>query len=143
MKYIAAAIPGRIRIKNSQFCNHEITHHVLELITKELPVQVTRVNLAANSIIIQYDAQKIAPSVMQQQIELLLASSLGPSAISRKRRSTRLRINRYAKIGALTSLTASLAFALSKHKRLHVATGYVFLACLGTHLAIFRRTMVR
>lgn len=142
MKRIVSAVPGRIRIKDSQFCDSAVTDRVVKSIAGKLPVLATRVNPGASSIVIHYDFRKIPPAAMQQRTEQLLAAQLGGSAHPRRRRSTRLRINRYAKIGALASLAASLAFAFSGYKRLHIVTGWVFLACLSAHLTIFRRTLV-
>jgi len=142
MKRIVSAVPGRFRIKDSAFGEAAVSDKIVERLKQEVSVLSTRVNNGANSIVVHYDEGRMLATDMHQRTEQLLAELLGKSPTHRRRRSKRLRINRYAKIGALTSLAASMAFAASGHKRLHGVTGSVFLACLGVHLAVFRRTLV-
>ena len=146
MKHIVSAVPGRLRIKDPQFSDPLAAGKCIDAITREFPVVATRVNPGAQSIVVHYDANLIALSDMRAGTERVLAANLGLQARypeeRKTRRSTRLRLNRYAKIGALTSLAASLAFAYAGPKRLHIITGWVFVACLCAHLAVFRRTLV-
>lgn len=53
------------------------------------------------------------------------------------------RLNGFAKIGMLGSLAASLALAAAGSKRLHAATGGVYLALLGIHLAVHRGRLLK
>jgi len=53
------------------------------------------------------------------------------------------RLNGYAKIGMLASLGASLGLAAAGAKRLHIATGGVYLALLGIHMAVHRRHLLK
>lgn len=59
------------------------------------------------------------------------------------RRAVLRRLNGYAKIGMLTSLAASLALAAGGSKRLHAATGGVYLALLGIHMAVHRHHLLK
>ena len=142
MKRIVSAVPGRLRIKDSAFADATVGERIALRLTQELSLASTRINTGATSIVINYDADSISPGELHRQVEQLLAAELGQPPFSPRRRSRRLRVNRYAKIAALTSLGASLAFAATGNKRLHILTGSVFVACLGVHLAIFRRTLV-
>lgn len=54
-----------------------------------------------------------------------------------------MQVNRYAKAGMLGSLSASLALAATGQKRLHAVTGGIFVACLGVHLGVHRRSLLR
>ena len=142
MKRIVSAVPGRLRIKDSAFADATVGERIALRLTQELSLASTRINTGATSIVINYDADAISPGELHRQVEQLLAEELGQPPFSPRRRSRRLRVNRYAKIAALTSLGASLAFAAAGRKRLHVLTGTIFVASLGVHLAIFRRTLV-
>lgn len=142
MKRIVSAVPGRLRIKDSAFGDATVGERIALRLTQELSLTSTRINTGAASIVINYDADSMSPGELHLRIEQVLAAELGQPPFSPRRRSRRLRVNRYAKIAALTSLGASLAFAAAGSKRLHVLTGSVFVACLGVHLAIFRRTLV-
>ena len=44
---------------------------------------------------------------------------------------------------ALMGLAASLAFALTRYKQLHIVTGWVFVASVVVHMAVFRRTLLK
>lgn len=149
MKRIVSAAPGRFRIKDHALRDAELARQFIERLTQQqqgesADLQLsTRINPEASSVVVAYDASKIRPAELQQRTEQLLTEMLGQSPRLRGRRSKKLRINRYAKIAALSSLGASMAFAAVGHKRLHVITGGVFLACLGVHLAVFRRNLVR
>lgn len=59
------------------------------------------------------------------------------------RRALVRRLNGYAKIGMLASLGASLALAAAGSKRLHAATGGVYLALLGIHMAVHRHHLLK
>ena len=149
MKRIVSAVPCRFRIKDRALSDAELARQLIERLTQKLQDESAdlglsiRINPEASSVVVRYDAGKILPAEMQQRTERLLTEMLGKSPLLRGRRSKKLRINRYAKIAALSSLGASMAFAAVGHKRLHVITGGVFLACLGVHLAVFRRNLVR
>jgi hypothetical protein len=151
LKRIVSAVPGRLRVRDSRLSDPATVREVVDSLSRELPVRETRANPAACSVVIRYDAQTIPLPEMQKRTEDALAACLA-SKIAEKivenppkrwRRSPRLRLNRCAKIGALLSLAASLAFACGGNKRMHVVTGWIFLACLCAHLAVFRRSLVR
>lgn len=59
------------------------------------------------------------------------------------KRAIARRLNGVAKIGMLASLGASLALAAAGAKRLHIATGGVYLALLGIHMAVHRRHLLK
>jgi hypothetical protein len=100
-------------------------------------------------VAIRHDARIIPLSEMQKRTEDVLAACLASSSGEnppRKyhwRRSPRLRLNHYAKIGAVVSLAASLDFAYTGRRRLHIVTGWIFVACLCSHMAVFRRALAR
>lgn len=147
MKQIVSAVPGRMRIKDNRFGEASAANDFVSRLQQAVGAGggvATRINPQASCVVVRYDAGRVAPADMQRAAQgLLTAPAQPPRAKSHgKRRSRRLRINRYAKIGALTSLAASMAFAAAGSKRLHVVTGMVFLACLAAHLTVFRRTLV-
>lgn len=52
-------------------------------------------------------------------------------------------LNGYAKLGMIGSLGASLALAAAGSKRLHIATGGLYLAFLAMHMAVHRRHLLK
>ena len=147
MKRIVSAVPGRLRIKDPYLSTELAVASISASLSRELPIQSMRPNLVANSIVLHYDAALIDLSAMKAVTENLLAKLMRQEAANDssrlKRRSAKRKLNRYAKIGALSSLAASLAFALTRYKQLHIVTGWVFVASVVVHMAVFRRTLLK
>ena len=148
MGQFASAVPGRLRVKDPRFGDVSAANDYLTRLQQAMGGDkrlTTRINPAATSVIVHFDARRTPLIDVQRAASELLESRAAPDTqrhkSSGKRRSRRMRINRYAKIGALASLAASMAFAAAGGKRLHVITGMLFLACLSAHLAVFRRTL--
>ncbi|MDR2112005.1 MAG: hypothetical protein LBQ62_02715 [Candidatus Accumulibacter sp.] len=150
-KRIVSAVPGRLRVKDPLLSDRATVREVIDSASRELPVLETHANPAACSVVIRYDARAIPLPEMQKRTEDVLAACLASRSEKspprryryRWRRSPRLRLNRYAKIGAMASLAASLGFAYTGRKRPHIVAGWVFVACLCAHMAVFRRTLAR
>jgi hypothetical protein len=146
MERVVSAIPGRLRVRDARLFDHAVVRRVIDSTARELPVLDARANPAACSVVFFYDAKAIPLAEMKRRTEDALAASLASPDGEKPRkkcRRARLVINRCAKIGALASLAASIFFAYTGSKRLHVVTGWVFVACLCAHLAVFRRTLAR
>lgn len=144
MPYIVSAVPGRLRIRAPGFDRDEIADAVCQALCRQLPVAKTRVNTGASSIVIHYDDNALPRLEAEASVERIVASffsaALAKAGASR-RRSGRMRLNRIAKIGALASLSASMVSAYSGSRKMHIYTGWIFLACLGVHLGVFRRSL--
>lgn len=142
MTRIVAAIPGRIRIRDGGLRQPDRLQRLHGVLAELTGVTSVRTNPTNGSIIVHYDAAQVAPERMEKRLEHAVDAELAQprdkAAIAR-----RLRINRTAKIGMLGSLGASLALAAVGKKRWHAATGMVFVACLGVHLATHRRQLLR
>lgn len=146
MERVVSAIPGRLRVRDPRLFDPAVARRAVDVAARELPVLDARVNPAACSVVFLYDAKAIPLAEMRRRTEDTLAAclaSLGGGGPRKKRRRARRVINRCAKIGALVSLAASIYFAYTGSKRLHVVTGWIFVACLCAHLAVFRRTLAR
>ncbi len=143
MKRIVSAVPGRIRIKDKPLGDRKMAERMAAELEKRFPVRECRINTGACCVVVNYDAALIAPAEMQHRTEVFLADWLARAAPSRRRRPARLVLNSQAKRMALASLSASLASAYTGHTRLHIITGWMFVASLAAHLAVFRRTILR
>jgi hypothetical protein len=142
MERVVSAIPGRLRVRDARLFDPAVARRVIDSAARELPVFDARANPAACSVVFLYDAKAIPLAEMRRRTEDALAACLASPAPGggkprKKRRRVRLAINRCAKIGALSSLAASIFFAYTGSKRLHVVTGWVFVACLCAHLAAY------
>lgn len=139
---IVSSVPGRFRIQDAVFADASAAKILVAQLVQEFPGISPRLNGKASSLIVGYDFHTLSRTELESRTLALLSTPATPPRRHVRKRSFRLRANRYAKIGALASLGASLAFAAAGRKRLHIATGYLFLAFLGVHLAVFRRTIV-
>ena len=140
MKRIVSAVPGRLRIKDHQFASQASIDRVVAELAAQLPLTATRANPGANSVVITYPQDKITPDAMQRRTEEILGRVLGRGSRSRGR-SMRLHLNQASKVIAVGSLATSLAFGVARYKQLHIVTGWVFVASVVVHMAVFRRTL--
>jgi hypothetical protein len=149
MPSIASAIPGRIRLR---FSNVE-TGQQLEAFSlscrEQSAVTSVRINLPARSLILHFDPDTCPLATMLEWLETRLtvvgkaAAVSTPAKPGKRPRPLKLRINRVAKIGAISSLTASMIWAATGNKRLHIVSGAVFLGFLAVHMGVYRRNLVR
>jgi hypothetical protein len=137
---IASATPGRVRLKAPDLADVSMLDGVVRQLTALPGVRTVRVNAHASSVVVTFDDAHIDADSIATFVCGLIGT---PSAKPRSSKTLRLRANRYAKYGAMASLAASMAFAAAGNKRWHIATGGVFLACLGVHMAVHRRHLVR
>lgn len=148
---IVSSLPGRIRLRDPALRRAaplERLRAVLAAIDGVLSVQS---NALAGSLVLRYDVARVAQAAIESQVEaaanpanpasLVLAASPRPRPDHTY--SVKRRINRYAKYGMLGSLAVSLAFATAGKKRWHVASGGLFLVCLGAHVVLHRRHLLR
>lgn len=142
MTRIVASIPGRIRVRDGGLRHDGRLARLRAAFLALDGVHAVEGNRDAGSIVVRYNAARQAPEVMEDAVERAVEAELA-RPISRVPPSRRVRINRAAKYGMLGSLAASLALAAAGNKRWHAATGLVFVACLGVHLSVHRRHILR
>ena len=142
MTRIAASIPDRIRVRDTALHQPDRLARLHATLQALDGVRKVESKPGAGSIVVHYDAARVAPETMEglveQQVDAELARPRGKFPPS-----TRVRINRAAKAGMLGSLAVSLALAAAGNKRWHTASGLVFVACLGVHLTVHRRHLLR
>ncbi|HPE03625.1 MAG TPA: hypothetical protein P5537_06885 [Thauera sp.] len=141
MTRIASSSPGRIRVKDPALRGRDCLSRVHKELAPLEGVRELRPNLVAGSIVVFFDHGEVSPAKLEQRIEQALDAAL--AAPRKARRSIHNRVNRAAKIGMLGSLGASLALAATGNKRWHAVTGGVFVACLGVHLGLHRKALLR
>lgn len=141
MTRIASSSPGRIRTKDPALRGRDCLSRVHKELAPLEGVRELRPNLVAGSIVVFFDHGEVSPAKLEQRIEQALDAAL--AAPRKARRSIHNRVNRAAKIGMLGSLGASLALAATGNKRWHAVTGGVFVACLGVHLGLHRKALLR
>ena len=156
---IVSSVPGRLRLKG-ELLRRETPRTRLERDLLALyGVTDLRPNPRAGSLVVHYDRVGCTVPEMEARIRHLIGSAVpspahsskkNPSAAGTRRRpgqrSLRMRVNRVSKLGMLTSLAASLAVT-QVHPRgwkyWHATTGWLVVACLGVHLLVYRRHLLR
>jgi hypothetical protein len=142
MKRIASATPGRIRIRDTALREQERLQEVSARIQSLDAVTAVRPNRSAGSIVVSYDATQATLADMVDLVDACINDG-ETIAVAAPRPALQRKINRYAKYGALSTLGVSLAFAAAGAKRLHIISGCAFLVCLGGHLAVHRKSLLR
>ncbi|MEG0009098.1 MAG: hypothetical protein RR721_05510 [Aeromonas sp.] len=159
---LAASVPGRLRIRQGAADPAQLGHWQTEL-TAWPEVQSTRLNPEARSLIVHYRIAQCDQAEMESRVLTLCnrpqqsesqnaqaqarhppeaVTTQAPRPVKRVHRAAwRRRANRGAKIAALVALPVSIALVYAGNKRLHAATGWLFVAALSVHLAIHRRNV--
>jgi hypothetical protein len=145
MSRIVSSLPGRIRVRDKALRNQTRLEKLEAELRRMEGFTSLQTNLGAGSVVLHFDAARTDAATLETAVEAavdaalaapLAKSQAGPSSLKRQ-------ANRYAKAGMLGSLTTSLALAAVGRKRWHAVTGGVFVACLGVHLGVYRRSLLR
>jgi hypothetical protein len=99
-------------------------------------------NAGAGSVVVNFDPAQIDTGTLEAKVEAAVDAALD-APLAHPKRSMKMRVNRYAKVGMLGSLATSLALAATGQKRWHAVTGGLFVACLGVHLNTHRKSLLR
>lgn len=142
MPRIVASSPGRIRIRDLALRSRARIEEVEQALGDLTGIHTVQSNATAGSLVLHYDAGTTNPAELERHIDAIVDAAV---AAQRKpgRRALRQHANRIAKVGMLGSLGASLALAAAGDKRWHAITGGVFVACLGVHVGLHRKTVFR
>ncbi|MFM8442918.1 MAG: HMA2 domain-containing protein [Methylococcus sp.] len=142
MSQIVSSLPGRIRVRAPALRRQSHAQHVKAALARLDGVTRVESNPNASCIVIHFDPARVVIEEFDTLVEKTIDDALAkPLTIGR--RPTRMQVNRYAKVGMLGSLATSMALAASGQKRWHAITGAVFLGCLGVHLGVHRRHLLR
>lgn len=142
MTRIASSLPGRIRVRDPQLRLADRLERLRSTLAASEGVISAEANPVVGSLLLHYDAAKVAPEIMEVLVDAAVDAELATPRHAYPP-STRVRINRVAKHGMLGSLALSLVLAAAGQKRWHVISGGLFVAFLGLHLAVHRRRLLR
>lgn len=137
-----SSVPGRIRIRDKALCNALLCSQLAARLSGRKGVVSVETNARAGSIAILYDPQVIEAHAIEASVDAIIAELQAARPV-RGVKSTPRKLNRAAKAGMIGSLATSMALAAAGNKRWHAATGAIFLCCLGVHLAVHRRHLLR
>lgn len=142
MSRIVSALPGRIRIRDRVLRERARLGRVEAALARLEGIDSLQGNPGAGSIVLHFDAARVDVAALEAAVDATIDAELA-TPHKPHRRSLKMQINRSAKFGMLGSLAASLALAAAGEKRWHAVTGGLFVACLGVHLGVHRRSILR
>jgi len=147
MSRIVSSVPGRIRVRDKALRDQT----KLEQLKKELSNKIAAItalqdNVRTGSVLLRFDRNAIELSAIEVSIDSIVDKVISKTS-KPQRLLSKKNINRYNKIIMLGSLGASLiALRMARRKpriRWHRLTGYIFVANLGVHLYIYRKSLLR
>ncbi|MGY6277546.1 HMA2 domain-containing protein [Methylomonas sp. MgM2] len=142
MNRIVSSVPGRIRVRDKRLRHPARLDQLEAELAKIDAITELQTNVVAGSIVVNFDYERTDTLSLENKIEAAVDAALDAPMVHPKR-SMKMRVNRYAKVGMLGSLATSLALAATGRKRGHTVTGGLFVACLGVHLAAHRKSLLR
>lgn len=144
MNRIVSSLPGRIRIRDKRLRDQARLNELRKELLKIAAITELQGDARTGSVVVNFDPSAIDIAILETKldsaVDKVLAEPLIPPLLTKKR------INRYNKIVMMGSLAASLAFTVARQKRWrrwHALTGYLFVANLGVHLYLYRKTLFR
>lgn len=142
MTRVVSTLPGRIRVRDKALRNPGVRTRVEAQLWQIEGLIVMQPNPSVGSIVLHFAAGEIDPLKLEHEIDAIIDAAIATPRPSGSR-PLRMQVNRIAKLGMIGSLSASLVLAASGQKRWHAVTGAAFVACLGVHLGVHRRNLVR
>lgn len=143
MSRIVSSLPGRIRVRDKALRNQTRLDRLETELRRVDGVTSLQANAGAGSVVLCFDAARTDASALEKAVEAAVDAALAVPLGQGGTSSLKRQANRYAKAGMLGSLATSLALAAAGKKRWHAVTGGVFVACLGVHLGVYRRSLLR
>ncbi|ENO88630.1 HMA2 domain-containing protein [Thauera linaloolentis] len=143
MSRVVSSLPGRIRIRDKALRNRARLAEIESALRRLDGVVVVEPNVSAGSIVLHYAPDKTDPLRLENEVDTVIDTALAAPQRPAGSRSLRMQVNRCAKIGMMGSLATSLALAATGNKRWHAISGGLFVACLGIHLGVHRRHLLR
>ena len=142
MSRIVSSLPGRIRVRDRVLRNRARLDQLEVALRRIEAVTSLQSNPGAGSVVLYFDVAQADAAALEEEVDAAVDAALA-APLPKNKRSLKMQVNRYAKVGMLGSLATSLALAATGQKKLHAVTGGLFVACLGVHLGVHRRSLLR
>ncbi len=142
MNRIVSSLPGRIRIRDKRLRDQARLNELKKELLKIAAITELKSDARTGSVVVNFDSNLIEIAALEAKLDLAVDKVLAEPV----QLLTKKQLNRYNKIAMVGSLAASLAFGVARQKRFrrwHALTGYFFVANLGVHLYLYRKTLFR
>lgn len=143
MNRIVSSLPGRIRIRDKDLRDQVKLNALKNELLKMPAITALQDNVRIGSVLVRFDASAIEVTAMEANINSAVDQVIGKPSTSL---FAKKHINRYNKMVMLASFGSSIAFAVARPRRWrrwHALTSYIFIANLGVHLFIYRKSVGR
>lgn len=135
---IVSTVHGRIRVRSKRLKSSRVCGSLKIRIAALPGVTDVRINPVARSIIIHFDASCVDCESLEDQVLYICQPSVKKTAFRGKRM-----INKVAKVGMMTTLTTSLAYAYAGKKKQHISYGKAFVVFAGIHMLGHAKALLR
>ena len=146
MSRIVSSIPGRIRVRDKKLRNQTTLDRLKTELLNIAAITTLEGNNRTGSLLVWFNKNVVTMSCIEAQIESAVNRVIGKSS-AQQRLLSKKNLNRYNKMAMLLFLGTSLyTLTLAGRKRRirwHRLTGYLFVANLGVHLFIYRKSLFR
>lgn len=160
MSLVASSVPGRLRLRDAALRDPQRLELLHGTLARWPGVLALEANAKTGSLLIHYDAMKLTRERCEVRALAAAGKLLGKARNVKEVEvgaggtaahahhpgpggTPRVKANRWAKRGMLTSLAVSLLLAGLGGKRWHALTGVLFLHALALHLFVHRRHLLR
>ncbi len=143
---IVSSIPGRIRVRDKYLRNHDRLNQLKNELSNIAAITELNENVRTGSLLIRFDREAVELAAIESSIDSAVDRVIGGlpkphTPLSKKN------FNRYNKLIMLSSFGISIgALAIprqSLRRFWHQSTGWLFVANLGAHLYIYRKSVKR
>ena len=146
MSKIVSSIPGRIRVRDKNLRHPDRLNQLKKELSNIPAITELQENVRSGSLLIHFDRNAIDLAEIESSIDAATDKVIGTlkkphTPLSKKN------LNRYNKLIMLSSLGISIVALAFPHRGTrrfwHQSTGWIFLANLGVHLYIYRKSLKR
>ena len=138
---IVSTTSGRMRVRANRLKSKKIAEKVKNSVEEIDGVNHVRVNTGACSIVVHFDAAKIDPEPLEDQvIEICTPPKNGAPTLGK---TLSKRVNQATKVGMMGALATSLVYGYTGNKKKHILFGKVFLSFASWHMIKHSKTLLR
>jgi hypothetical protein len=145
MNIIVSSSPGRIRVRDKALRDQARLNRLEQELMTIAAIKGLQGNVRTGSLLLRFDQNAIDTADMEAGINAAADKVIG-KPVARKALLSKKNINRYNKLVMLASLGTSLVLIRLRRRRWrrwHALAGYLFVANLGIHLFIYRKSLLR
>lgn len=140
---VVSTVSGRLRVRSRRLKSPAFARELAAKLGLQPGVLEVHPNPAASSLAVLFDADEVDLEQLEDEIESLCDARTAPTGRAKGGARLSPSVNRIAKIGMVSSLGTSMAFAALGRKKPHIAFGTAFLAFAGVHMFHYSNRLLR